>query len=286
MKSMIFVIFVLLGSGEISGQSRNAKNLKTTSDCDRALESAEIYEITNNPQAEAAFRSIAATSGNKCPRVFLELSENLTRNLKFREAAEMMRAYVRRVPAKARGYDENDVRKLQNAAELQERVIKAPKPRLRDLLELTHQIRGFGRKHDFAIPYAEKAVALYPDSVAALLMLIDVLPRTQNQKDKVEQLLNQAAALEPNNAKIYSMRGWWNFRTFRNLDDAEKDFRRALSLSNGTNLAAWQGLGYLFMERGQKHDAILAFRKYQGLRPVPDSEITQMLKNLERDHTP
>jgi Tfp pilus assembly protein PilF len=156
---------------------------------------------------------------------------------------------------------------------------------LSDLLEYTRQVRAFGRRRDYAIPYAERAVELYPDSVDAILLLVDVLPPTQAEKDRVEQLLNRAATIEPTNARIYTTRGWWNLHTFRRTEDAEKDFRQALSVSNNTDPTAWKGLGYVFMERGQKHDAVVAFRKYLSLNKngTPDSEIVQLIESLEHD---
>lgn len=284
MQSMIlFVLFASLGCGSLSTQAQS--NPKATCNCDELLEQAEIYDMTNDARAEATFRSVALTNGQECPEVFLKLGMNLSHNLKFREAAEMLQMYVKRVPEKDRAIDDRDVQKFENAADLQERVANSAKPRLIDLLEYTRQVRAFGRKRDYAIPYAERAVELYPDSVDALLLLVDVLPTMQAQKDRVEQLLNRAATIEPDNARIYTTKGWWNLHTFRKPEDAEKDFRQALSVSNNGDPTAWKGLGYVFMERGQKHDAVVAFRKYLSLNKAanPDTEIEQLIVSLERN---
>jgi len=282
---ILFVLFALLGCGSPSTRTQAQRNPTTTCNCDALLEQAEIYDLTNDSRAEATFRSVALTNGKECPEVFLKLGMNLSHNLKFKEAAEMLRIYLQRVPEKDRALDDRDVKKFENAADLQDRVNDATRPRLSDLLEYTRQVRAFGRRRDYAIPSAERAVELYPDSVDAILLLVDVLPPTQAEKDRVEQLLNRAATIEPTNARIYTTRGWWNLHTFRRSEDAEKDFRQALSVSNNTDPTAWKGLGYVFMERGQKREAVVAFRKYLSLNKngTPDSEIVQLIESLERN---
>ncbi|HKO45274.1 MAG TPA: hypothetical protein VJU84_18515 [Pyrinomonadaceae bacterium] len=279
MKSMILLVPLLLAIAVLSPRTPAQETSEVN--CEALLEQAETYDITNDSRAEAAFRTVALAHGKKCPEVFLKLSMNLSHSLKFNEAAEMLRVYRKLVP-KSRANDDQDLQRFEKAAKVQERIANSPLPSLDDLLDYTRYVRAYGRKPYSAIPYAEKAVQLYPDAVEAILLLLEVLPPRQAQEERVEHLLNRAATIEPSNSTIYTTRGWWNLHTFRRSDDAEKYFRQALLVSNDSDPTAWKGLGYVFMERGKKHDAIRFFRRSLRLESA-DPEIIRVIESLERN---
>ena len=62
----------------------------------------------------------------------------------------------------------------------------------------------YGSK-EFAVPYAEKAVELYPQSGEALVALAELIKN--EQKDNALDLLNRAVAFELNDQSFYVSRG-------------------------------------------------------------------------------
>ena len=216
----------------------------------------------------------------------MEFSRHLSGRLLFDKSAASLKSYIRHTPNKAHQEDIEELYDLKRAARLKKQVDASSEPSLKDLLDLTHLVTGYGRKHQSdALVYAEKAVTLYPDSVSAILLLVKSLPYGQIQTDRKVSLLNQAAIIEPNNSLVFSTRGWVYFYV-RDLRNAEKDFRRALSSSQNTDSGAWKGLGYALMERGSKRDAISAFRNYLRYHKASthdDDEITILIESLERN---
>jgi Flp pilus assembly protein TadD len=66
-------------------------------------------------------------------------------------------------------------------------------------------------------------------------------------------------------------------------EEAERDFRLALSLSNDSDPGAWRGMGYLYLFRGQRHDALMAFRKCVLLtNNHPSYDVKEQIEILER----
>lgn len=254
-----------------------------SSDCLRHLEAARLYEVQNDQRAEQEFKLALAGSKKKCRAAFLEYSQSLKRNLRFREAANVLQSYIKLTGTKVRALHGEEVKVLLESARLKQRVDDSQTPSLNDLLKLTRLIEGYGRKGVDALPYAEKAVKLYPDSVVGILQLVDLIRPPQLEKDRVEQLLNRAIALDQSDARAYSSRGWFYLFTRDRRVDAEKDFRQALLLSNNSYADALKGLGYVLMFNGQKTEAVAAFRSYLNLikRHESDSEVPFLIGELE-----
>jgi len=255
-----------------------------SSDCVAKLERAETYEIEGDPRAEQEFRQALSDGGKQCPNGLRRFSNHLSEQLRFEEAADALQAYINLTAARDRGYDEKDVKALRKAGRLKERVDGSNVPSLDDLLELIHTVRGYGRKHgDDALPYAETAVELYPGSVTALLYLTEFL--SWKDKNRTEQLLNRAASIDPRDPRVFTARGLFYYWHHIKLDDAERDFNRALSFSNGTDDEAWKGLGLILMDRGQRSEAIRAFRNYLRLTkaaPEVAADVKTRLDELEK----
>lgn len=261
-----------------------ASTSSSATDCDARLEQARDYEMAEDPRAESEFRMVLAATGDQCPDAFLELSQHLSRNLKFREAAAALKPYLRLMRADERGYNVQDVRDLLRAAELKERVETSKQPQLNDLLKLTHTIEIYGRHHrKDAVSYAENALKLYPDSVSAILSLVDLLLPEREDKERLEALLNRAVTLEPRNAKVYANRGWLFLFWRSDPKYAEEDFSKALLLSGDRNVTAWKGLGYIYMRRGDKQAALRAFRTYVRLnKSGPNGDIVLLIEQLSQ----
>src|SRR6267154_3038338 len=94
MRRLLFLVFC--GSLNFVQLQAQHPGSKGTCNCDVLLEQAVIYDLTNDDRAEATFRSVALANGKECPEVFLKLGMNLSHNLKFKEAAEMLRTYIQR----------------------------------------------------------------------------------------------------------------------------------------------------------------------------------------------
>jgi tetratricopeptide (TPR) repeat protein len=149
------------------------------------------------------------------------------------------------------------------------------------MIELVNFVAGSGERSD-AVPYAEKAVALYPASTRALVTLAGLI-RWQ-QKEKALELLDRAVAFEPNDPSMYVARGWCYFWAYGNPVKAEVDFRRAIELSKGANVSAWAGLGDSLARQGRRDEAIAAYNKYLSIRPKSvahnDGEIRKSIEML------
>ena len=48
---------------------------------------------------------------------------------------------------------------------------------------------------------------------------------------------------------------------------AEADFRKAIELSDGSNVSAWSGLGDSLARQGRRDEALAAYRRYLLIRP-------------------
>ncbi len=253
LRSLLFLIVFVLGF-VVCGQRGNEIN-----DCNAHLERARSYEIVNDKRAEREFKAALNDGGTNCPLALFELSQHFSRRLRFHEAAEALKNYIERTPNDDHVEDQKELAIFEHAAIVKDRVENSEKPTLQDLLELTRFADGYGRtKTNDAMPFAEKAVSLYPESVDALLQLAGLLSPMKTDNKRVEQLLNKAASIDSNNPKVFSRRGWFYLFTASRRVDAENEFRRALSPSGDKDPLAWKGLGYVFMFKGQKQQAVEA----------------------------
>jgi tetratricopeptide (TPR) repeat protein len=229
------------------------------------LERARSYEIWNDPRAAEELRAALRNRDKRCIDGFLKLSQYLARGLRFGEAARTLEEYILETPRQNHTEHLQEVQTFRHANRVKKRLENARTPDLQDLIYFARIANGYGRRTvNDALPYAERAVKLYPSSVEALMLLADLLMPTRTDEDKVELLLNQAVAMDTKSARVHSSRGWF-FLFFRGRpEDAEKDFQTALEL-DGKDRIAWKGLGYFFMFKGQKKQALSAFTKYLSL---------------------
>lgn len=248
----------------------------------RHLERADELESRDDPHTEQEYRLAIRTRERRYPEALQKLSWYLQHNLRFSEAAAALKDYIQQTPREDHSDDIRDVGELRHAASLQKRVDSSAEPKLDDLLEYVRLVNGYATSGD-AVPYAERAVKLYPSSGKAYVSLARLL-RTE-EKDRQFALLQKAAELDPQSAETHSALGWYYFSPGRNLEKAVQEFRKALDLSGGQYADAWQGLGHVLTVQGQKKEAIEAFRSYLRTRKSPtqlDKEVERLIEQLER----
>ena len=104
----------------------------------------------------------------------------------------------------------------------------------------------------------------------------------QSRKDwrRAEQLFREAVTLQPELAIHYNNLGWLLHKRGR-LDEAERHYRRALELYEGTGdsaaMQAWGNLGMLLEHRKRDDEAMAAFQRMREFSPVPADEKAQAI---------
>jgi tetratricopeptide (TPR) repeat protein len=91
-------------------------------------------------------------------------------------------------------------------------------------------------------------------------------------------------SIQPKTAPDFIRRGWEN-RTGGKLDDAEKDFRKAISLDE-TSVEAYYGLGLMLKSQDRKKEAIENFTKVLEMIDTNPEDRTrnEMLRRLSKGH--
>lgn len=278
MAILIIIIFIPLSSG--------IAQCKQPQDAKKHLDQAIEFDSFKNPLAEQEYRKAIEVCGGKYSDALLQLSGYLQRKSRFRESASTLQEYIRQTPKEAHQDDFEELRELQEAATIQSRINTLERPGLTDLIRFYNLISRYSENHlQDAIPYAEKAVALYPTSSGALLLLARAL-ESSKQKDRIFNLIQKAVELTPNNLEAHYEMGryyLWHSKLER-LDDSVNEFRRALDLSDGKAIEAWQGLGRALAFQEKPKEAIAALRNYLRLKKPSqyDNEIRQLIRTLEQ----
>lgn len=277
---LVALICLLLVAHVVRGQSS-----KPNPDCGREhFERAQLHEAADDPRAEQEFRNAIGECRDVYPEAWLELSSYLAGKQRFDEAVNAWRKYLAQSDKKTRQTNPERLRRLKRVAELKSRNDRGDTVSVEEMIELVHLVDGFASRGD-AVPYAEKAVKLYPESTTALVVLANLLKSTQ--KDRALELLNRAVSFAPTDPSLYVTRGGCYFWSFGDPIKAEADFRRALELSNESNASAWAGLGDSLARMGQRAEAIAAYQKYLSKRPKSaeqyDGEIRKSIELLRRN---
>ena len=259
--------------------------LKAQQDPSRAkeyLESALSYSAAKDPRAEEEYKRAIAARGGVYPEAWDAFSTYLAYQLRFEEAAAAFRKYLKQTKTKVSSTDKERLTHLDRGALLRSRYDDRQSMSVDEMLELTKLMERFGStKH--AVPYAERAAELYPQSGEALIVLAKLIQNEQT--DKALDLFNRGISFEPNNSSFYVARGSYFFWVQGNPRTAEADFRKAIGLSRGTNASAWAGLGDSLARIGRTDEAIAAYRHYLSIRPKSaahyDGEIRKSIELLE-----
>ncbi len=276
-KKWIIVLAVLVLSANVA----SAQAPSTRTDCSMHLEKARTYEMFGDVRAVAEFQAAIKGDSSRCSDALLELSQSLSRSLRFSDAFRTLNDYIVSTPKLDHKEDIKELTALQTAADLKQRVETAAEPTLTDLIALTKLCNVYGRgKARDALPYAEKAVSLYANSVSALLLNAEILLPVHLDDNRVLLLLNQAANIDSADARIFSTRGWFYLFTLNDRERSEKDFREALCLSHDADSLAWKGLGHVLMLTGRKVESLAALKKYLLINKE-DAEAIALVKRLE-----
>jgi tetratricopeptide (TPR) repeat protein len=257
-------------------------------DCRVHWERATSYLVFNDDRAEQEFRIALRDGDQRCVDSMIEFTYYLSGRLRFGEAADILQQYVDKTPRQNHQGDLKRIAVFRNAVNIQKRLKHAVIPSLSDLIAFAKLAEGYGRRKPAeGLPYAEKAVELYPSSVDALMLLAEMLIPMHTDDDRVELLLNQAVAIDPDNARVRSTRGWFLLFSRDRAADAEKEFQRALELDD-KDRTAWKGMGYCLMFKGQKKQALSAFAKYMSLKKPGETntEIPMIVEQLKADSDP
>lgn len=262
------IIALLLLVHNASGQCVNQRARKH-------LQSARSYDSWGDARAEQEYRQATAMARGRCPDAWVGLSSYLAQRLQFAEAADAMRGYIKHQHRKAGSPFLADLRLLERAAELKSRATSMQSLSADEMVELVGLVDRFAREKKAAIPFAEDAVKLYPNSANALVALAKQIRSTQ--KERALELLNRAATLT-DEAFVFNARGMYYFWNEHNPVKAESDFRRAIELSNGSSASAWHGLGDALAFQGRRKEAAEAYQKYLEVRPHDAHHHDELIK--------
>lgn len=265
----------------VHGQSKK----QMQSDCESNVfynEAIRAYLDDNDNSEEEKFRQAIDTLNGKCPDALLKLSIILSEKLRFSEAIPYLEQYIKRTPRREHENYLSDLKELRRIAALKSKVDSQTEPSLEDLLELIPKIDGYGRLSD-AIPYAEKAVRLYPQSANALLKLSQLLGSTDNERALA--LIRNAIALEPDSPDLYYTEGY-TLSLARRYKEAEESYLKAIRVSSGKHRFSWYELGFIYLGQKRKKDALNTYRKYLQLNRSNDEyryEVEGIVRRLERE---
>lgn len=247
------------------------------------LERARSYTAAKDSRADEEYKQAIAARRGIYPEAWEAFSSHFAYSLKFQEAAAAWRKYLKQTKRNVSSTQLEHLKRLDRGAVLRSRYDERQPMSLADMLELTKLVEGFGSTQA-AIPDAERAAELYPQSGEALITLANLI-RNQ-QTDRSLDLLNRAISFELNNASFYVARGKYFFWVQGNPRTAEADFRKAIELSR-TNASAWSGLGDSLARLGRRDEAIAAYRHYLSIRPKReahyDGEIRKSIELLENN---
>lgn len=248
------------------------------------FERARSYSSSDDPRAEEEYRQAIADRAGVYPEAWEWLSRSLAHKLRLHEAVTAWRTYIKQAGRKVLPTAQAQLQRLERGAELKGRSDAGDFLSAEESNELVRLVDGFGARGD-AVPYAEKAVKLHPESAQALLALAYLIKL--EQKDRALELLNRAVVFEPNDPSVYLARAGYYFWVPLDPIKAELDYRRAIELSNGSIAAAWAGLGDSLARLGRRDEALAAYRRYLSIRPKSsahyDGEIRKSIEMLRRN---
>lgn len=277
---LLFALISAILSFPLPIQAQSQRQDRAKLHFDRARE----LEVFNDPQAEKEYKLAIEARNGRYSKALLNLGFYLETQLRFSEAALALRDYIKQTPKQDHTGHRERLKDLERAAVLQERIKNTDPPDLSYLLEFASLVNRYGRDHmKQAVPYAEKAVALYPESSEAHLLLGRLLIGSQHQTRRFE-VLKKAIELDPTNPRAHHQLGWYFIERLQGKE-ASEEFRKTLNFSNGSLTDAWQGLGWALSMQGQRKEAIEAFRSYLRESDASDQyrvKIIEQIKKLEQ----
>jgi tetratricopeptide (TPR) repeat protein len=123
-------------------------------------------------------------------------------------------------------------------------------------LDLLGALYAQKRRFDLAVPLLERSLLLNPKSANTHLNVAAAYA-DMGRMDRAEEEFRAAVLLSPLNYNAHNLLGKLYFDSKR-LDEAEQQFRQSLDCE--PNLAAYDHLGYIYMQRGDRDPAEKAFK--------------------------
>jgi tetratricopeptide (TPR) repeat protein len=269
-----------------SASASGMAHCKQLTEAKRHLEHAIELDSFKDSIAEQEYRKAIELCNGRYPEAWRQLSWFLQRKSRFPESASTLQEYIRQTPREDHKDDRDELKELREAEIIQTRINTIEKPELSDLIKFCSLVSRYSENHvRDTIPFAERAISLYPTSSEALLLLARALDYS-TQQDRVVNLIRQAVELAPNSPEAHYEMGryyLWHSKLSR-LDDSISEFRSALKLSEGKAVEAWQGLGRALILQEKTREGIEALRTYLRLKKPSqyDEEIKQLIRSLER----
>lgn len=244
-----------------------------------------LSSYSNDPLAEEEYRKAIKANGGFYPEAWSQVASYYANRFRFAEAVTAQQNYLAQVNPKE--FDQTALEKLSvwdRASKLKALHDAGEQLSAEEAIDLTNLIDRFG-VHGDALPYAENAVKLHPESSRALVTLAKLMG--PQQRDRALELLNRAVTFQPYEPAVYVARAWCQYQNFGRYTDAETDFRRAIELSKGSSASAWVGLADTLNLLGQKQAAIDAYKKYLSIRPKEvafhDGRVEEVIERLQND---
>ena len=259
---ILALTFTFLYVGPVFGQTLDSESPQVI------FEKALSLDSSGDPRAEDEYRRAIDARNGVYPEAWRRLSVFYAERLRFAEAEQALRIALKQTQEKVWEHERQQVTQFKRAAELKARSDEGDNLSADESVELVKVIDQYG-KTEAARPYAEKAVAEYPNSAKALTTLAALLTWDLQQRPRAIVLLNQAVSLEPANPDVYLARGSGYYWCLGDWIQAETDFRRAMELSKKpiTVASAWYGLGPALAKQGRWKEAISAYEKFLKMRP-------------------
>ncbi len=173
----------------------------------RHYERAFLLDSNNDPAAEQEYRLAINARGGVYPEALQGLRRLLQMQLRLPEAILVLKDYIDQTPNERHTEDMKELASLENTVGLQLKVDRMEKPSITDFLALIPLIARYGKPVK-AVPYAERAVRLYPESAEAHILLASYIER--ENKEKSLKHFEKAAELEPRKFKS-TFQTWWFF---------------------------------------------------------------------------
>jgi tetratricopeptide (TPR) repeat protein len=180
--------------------------------------------------------------------------------LRFKEALSALQEYVAQYPMKRQVYA-SELVDLGKAAYIQTQIEAGAKPALADLVEFVSIVSRYAMdQYKAAVPYAELAVELYPQSSEAYLTLARALSTSQQEERRCDAI-RTAIRLGSRDPRVFYECGNCSIYNGK-FSDAEQYFRQSLEVSSDTFIDAWEGLGYALASQSKIGEAIDALERY------------------------
>lgn len=270
-----FCLLLLFGPGLVPYAQKSADD-----EAKRHFDRGVVLGASDDPRAEQEYKAAIKCRGGFYPEAWEELAQLYRGQLRLSEAAVALERYIAQTPQDDHGDDYKDLAALKRMMVLEKRVNNSDIPPLNNLLEFIRFVTAYS-KRERAIPYAEKAQELYPNSSAAHLVLARLLP--DDQKERQFALITKAVELDPADPSPHTALGSYYFwRGQGKIPEAIKEFRRALEVSGGQYAPAWEGLGRSLAASGEKKEAIVAFQTYLRVRETPSQNDAVIKREIER----